>query len=164
MIRADASLLLQSRGFYPVLPSSVSSFAQKKGSIAMSKKGNELQETRKDVAERWAAFLHDKYGQRHAAKSIARAFGCEIRTAKSWLSGEASPQLGAFLRAAQLFGVTAVLGVLFPDTEEYQQSKLQDDLRALRARLDDLSGQLGEIQNDTNNSASRGSDGSAGAG
>ncbi|HCS23667.1 MAG TPA: hypothetical protein DIW20_07960, partial [Rhodospirillaceae bacterium] len=64
------------------------------------------------------------------------------RTAKSWLTGEVTPQLASFIVAARLFGITAVLGVLFPDTEEFEKSKLRDDLSALRSQLDALSEKL----------------------
>lgn len=105
----------------------------------MSKKGRGLQA---EVAGRWAALLREHYGMRHATKRIMRDFNVETRTAKSWLSGEVTPQLSSFVTAARLFGITAVLGVLFPDTDEFEKSKLRDDLAALRSQLALLSDKL----------------------
>jgi Mg2+ and Co2+ transporter CorA len=116
----------------------------------MTKKDIGLQggDSRENVAARWAAFLHTQYGTRHAAKRISRDFDIENRTAKSWLTGEVTPQLDSFMAAARLFGIAAVLGVLFPDTEEFQQQKLKDDLSLLRSQLDRLSHKLGALADD----------------
>ncbi|MDP2207041.1 MAG: hypothetical protein Q8K65_12135 [Alphaproteobacteria bacterium] len=128
----------------------------------MSKKGSGLQRggtpqehlgVRDAVAARWGAFLRGQYGTRHATKRIMRDFNVETRTAKSWLTGDVTPQLSSFMVAARLFGITAVLGVLFPETEEFEKSTLRDDLFALRSQLDALSEKLdmtklGELDHD----------------
>lgn len=123
------------------------SLTQIKGSNTMSKKVTETQD-QLAVAERWAALLRSKYRGGHAAKRIARDFKIETRTAKSWLTGEVSPRLDNFMAAAKVFGIYAVLGVLFPDTEEFQKQKLRDDLSALRSQLDHLSNKLGELDHE----------------
>ncbi|MDI1227373.1 MAG: hypothetical protein PSY14_06800 [bacterium] len=97
------------------------------------------------IGLQWAGLLKQNYNTRHAAKSIARDFNCEPRTAKSWLAGQ-HPQLRHFMRAMQLFGVDAVLGVLVPETQTHR-SKLHDDLLELRSRLDRLSKELGNLHN-----------------
>ncbi len=119
------------------------SYTQARRRNTMSKTCNRLPEvSRETVARRWRALLRGHYA-RNAAKSIMRDFGCEERTANSWLQGETSPQLRNFLRAAELFGISAVIGVLWPDTTEHHRSKLHDDLLELRSRLDVLSRELG---------------------
>jgi hypothetical protein len=114
---------------------------------AMAEKDNQLQVSREAAGARWAALLRAKYGTRQAAKCIARDFSCETRTAKAWLAGQ-SPQLRHFLRAAQLFGISAVVGVLWPESHDYHRSKIHDDLLELRSRLDLLSRELGGSHHD----------------
>ena len=113
----------------------------------MAMKDNHLQISHETIGQRWAEFLRNNYNTRHAAKSIARDFPCEPRTAKAWLAGQA-PQLRHFMRAMQLFGVDAVLGVLVPETQA-EKNNLHDDLLDLRSRLDRLSKELGNLHHDT---------------
>jgi len=113
----------------------------------MTKKANNFTTvSRETLGQRWAALLRRHYPV-HATKNIARDFKCEISTAKAWLSGQA-PQLQNFIRAAEIIGMAAVLGVLFPDTEIHQKLKLHDDLRELRSRLDRLSLELRGLDHD----------------
>ena len=111
--------------------------------------------SRETVAHRWRDFLRDHY-PRNAAKSVMRDFDCEQSTANSWLQGRQRPQLDNFIRAAELFGISAVLGVLWPNTEEHHRSKLHDDLRELRSRLDGLSRVLGGTPDEEKNKPDRG--------
>ncbi|MBL8713225.1 MAG: hypothetical protein JNM12_10015 [Alphaproteobacteria bacterium] len=123
----------------------------------MTKKDKELPVPREAIGDRWSALLRSRYPERNAAKSIARDFDCETRTAKAWLAGQ-RPQLDGFSRAAQLFGISAVIGVLWPDSEEHHRSKLHDDLQELRSRLDRMSRELGGSPNDPNDPHKNGKD------
>ncbi len=117
----------------------------------MSKNNNELHGdshvSRETIGKKWAALLREHW-PRDRAKNVARAFGCDVRTAQSWLCGQ-TPQLHHFIRAAQLIGFSRVVGVLFPDTDLHSRAQLHDDLLELRSRLDRLSQELGELDHGT---------------
>lgn len=65
------------------------------------------------IGDRWAAALRRRYIF-CAAKRIAADFGVEVRTAKSWLGGQA-PNAIYYSRAWRLHGLDFIVEALAPD-------------------------------------------------
>jgi hypothetical protein len=111
----------------------------------MSKECNEFHKC--DLGDRWSQFLREQYNKPHAAKLIAGDFDCAVRTARGWLDGN-TPGIKQVLRAASLFGVAAVADLLFPDTDYSAQTRLIDDLSALKDRLEAMENRIRRLSHD----------------
>lgn len=93
------------------------------------------------VGERWAAALRRLYPPPDTCKRVAAAMGCELRTAKGWLSGQA-PEAKRLALLAALHGPAAALAVLAPGAAK--RAELEARLCEMTAALERLRDQLGE--------------------
>lgn len=100
-----------------------------------------------DIGTRWAEFLKGRYPPRHTAKVIAKDFGCQPRTATAWLGGN-PPGVRQLSRAVQLFGMSVLADVFFPDTPQHKIIALQDRLAGVGRDLDALGGMVQELKED----------------
>lgn len=97
------------------------------------------------IGQRWADALRRRFVGAHQAKRIARALDCEVRTAESWLSGQA-PYAKYLFRAARRFGAALVLEVLAPDDRLAEAARLETALDDVEARLRALGSDLVELR------------------
>lgn len=68
------------------------------------------------IGNRWAAALKKRFPEKNTTKHVARAFNVELRTARSWLEGQA-PYCKHIFKAGQKFGLAMIEEILFPDTK-----------------------------------------------
>lgn len=97
------------------------------------------------VGLRWAQALRSRYPGAHQAKRIAADFRAEIRTAQSWLGGQA-PQVKHLCRAALVHGPSIVTEVLLPGTSLDTEARVDRGLEELEQRLDALRAQLSALR------------------
>ncbi len=100
-----------------------------------------------DIGLRWADALRKKYAGNSAAKRIARDFGIEPRTAAAWMQGGA-PYVRHLCRAAELFGVAFVIGVVAPNSIFADVADVDQALASLRRQIDDLGERIRRLDED----------------
>jgi len=93
-------------------------------------------QTFQTLGDRWAAALRAVYVGPSVAKTVAREFAVEIRTAEGWLAGR-PPRAKDLATAALLHGGAFALMVLLPKPAgtENQIRKIKRDGAALADRL-----------------------------
>ncbi|MGE4527432.1 MAG: hypothetical protein AB7D00_03600 [Rhodospirillaceae bacterium] len=92
---------------------------------------NALHADAADVGGRWAAALRSRWGSN--AKLVARALNAKVRTAESWLAGQA-PSAEVLARAGAL-DPAIVLEVLAPGSKLAAAASVDAALVAVEARL-----------------------------
>lgn len=95
------------------------------------------------IGARWAAALTRRYGRN--AKKIAGAFGCEVRTAESWLAGQA-PFARVLISAWRLHGAAMVAEVLAPGSDWQRAATVDDTLSQVEAKLAELGDELAQLR------------------
>lgn len=105
--------------------------SQDRGDKAMRTITNALHVDAADVGRRWAAALRRRWGSN--AKLVARALGANVRTAESWLGGQA-PGAEVLARAGAL-DPAIVLEVLAPGSKLAAAASVDAALAAVEARL-----------------------------
>lgn len=96
------------------------------------------------IGSRWATALKKRFPEKNTTKHVARAFDIELRTARSWLEGQA-PYCKYLFLAGQKFGMGIIEEILFPDTKmtsidemliglEKKIYQLFDDIHTIRKR------------------------------
>jgi hypothetical protein len=94
------------------------------------------------IGQRWAEALRRRYPA-DAAKTIARDFGCEVRTARSWLAGQA-PRADALALGAVLHGPQLVAEVLMPEaTRDAERRRIAQAIEDVGQTIDELRRRLG---------------------
>lgn len=94
------------------------------------------------IGQRWAVALKKRFPERNTVKLVARSFDIEIRTARSWLDGQA-PLCKHLFVAGQKFG-TGILFELFSPNKKI--GKLEDNLLNLEKKIYQLGQELRAIR------------------
>lgn len=98
------------------------------------------------IGQRWASALKKRFPERNTVKLVAKSFDIEVRTARSWLEGQA-PRCQHLFVAGQKFGMGILFELFSPNKKvgkledsllnlEKKIYQLGQDLRAIRERGD----------------------------
>lgn len=100
------------------------------------------------LGQRWAAALKKHFGPKNTSKEIARFFGIEERTARSWLAGS-TPYIKHLWLAGQKIGSGFLAEILTPNNKWKTYANIDEALDLMEKQICQL---RKEIQNLTRDS------------
>lgn len=100
------------------------------------------------IGRRWAEALRRRYRGEAAAKTVARAFDVQVRTAEGWLAGQA-PYAKYLLRGWRLHGAALVAEVLAPGSDWHASASVEAALVEVETRLAGLGDELARLRVET---------------
>ncbi len=133
-------VILSSSSWSPLLQNELSRFLER---IDMTKDDITLQ-----LGERWAQALKKYFGNRNAAKEIARTFDVEVRTARGWLDGSA-PYIKYIYIAGQKIGAKFVAEFLTPNSLWSTYSDIDEALEKLEKEICQLRRQIETLKQES---------------
>lgn len=86
------------------------------------------------IGSRWAEALRKRFDSRHTAKQIAKSFNVEVRTAQSWLGGQA-PYIKHLWLAGKIFGSVIIAEVLMSENTWLGYAKLESHIEELSLKI-----------------------------